>query len=420
MRIVTLSSEQFDKFAQSHRYRNYYQTSAYGTLMTKFGYDIFYLGIVSDTNKLIGATLILYKQVFMSNKIAYAPRGMLFNYENAENLDEAMKKIRQVLGKKGFMLLRIDPYIPLNIRDADGRIINSNNQGNKIIENLKSVGFTYKGKTKSYETEKPRWEGLIILDKNIEEAFSQFEKRTRNKLRKAINFGIEAYKDNTKNIEKLYSFIKDNEKKTKNYYRRILDIFGENAEIYYAKINTETYTINSRRAYEKELENNSVLSNLIQDQSFDEKQKNNILNKKMESDKLLDSYKNSLIHATALLKQYPEGIIIGGAIVIIYDNAAFIITEGVDSKYKLQNSDYVLKWKMIEEYTKRDLKYLNIGGLVDNSDKNSTHDISNERKLGFNTTVSEYIGEFDIVLNKFSYNLYKSFNGNRKNKKNQT
>ena len=31
-------------------------------------------------NKLIGATLIIYKKVFMKTKIAYAPRGLLFNY----------------------------------------------------------------------------------------------------------------------------------------------------------------------------------------------------------------------------------------------------------------------------------------------------------------------------------------------------
>ena len=30
-------------------------------------------------------------------------------------------------------------------------------------------------------------------------------------------------------------------------------------------------------------------------------------------------------------------------------------------------------------------------------------------KLGYNSTITEYIGEFDIVLNNFSYNLYKSF-----------
>ena len=34
----------------------------------------------------------------------------------------------------------------------------------------------------------------------------------------------------------------------------------------------------------------------------------------------------------------------------------------------------------------------------------------NESKLGFNATITEYIGEFDIILNNFAYNLYKRMN----------
>ena len=158
---------------------------------------------------------------------------------------------------------------------------------------------------------------------------------------------------------------------------------------------------------------------MIQDRSLDEKQKNNILNRKMESDRLLDTYKNELVYATELLKQFPEGIIIGGALVVIYDNAAYIVAEGVDAKYKLRNCEYVLKWKMIEDYTNRNLKYINLGGIVGGFDKNSEHNSINEKKLGFNTTITEYIGEFDIILNNFSYNLYKGFNKNKLNKKNQ-
>ena len=138
MKIVTLSPEQFDKFASNHRYRNYYQSSAYGNVMVKFGYNIHYLGVVSDTNKLIGATLIMYKEIFMSNKIAYAPRGILFNYEDEEQVKEMTKQLKKLLGKQGFMLLRMDPYIPETIRDQDGNTINFNNQASDIIKNLKT------------------------------------------------------------------------------------------------------------------------------------------------------------------------------------------------------------------------------------------------------------------------------------------
>ena len=146
MKIVKLNAAQFDKYVSNHRYRNYYQTSMYGSVMSKFGYKTQYIGIVNESNKLIGATLLIYKNVFMKNKMAYAPRGILFDYENADNVENLVEALKKTLGKQGFMLLRIDPYIPLTIRDADGAIMNFNNKGNQIIENLKNAGFAYKGK----------------------------------------------------------------------------------------------------------------------------------------------------------------------------------------------------------------------------------------------------------------------------------
>ena len=146
MKIVTLKPEQFDEYASTHRYRNYYQSSSYANVMTNFGYAAHYIGIINEQNKLIGASLILYKNVMMNKKIAYAPRGILFSYENPDTVKELAEKLKKLLGKQGFILLRIDPYIPLTIRDQSGTIMNFNNKGNTIIENLKAAGFEYKGK----------------------------------------------------------------------------------------------------------------------------------------------------------------------------------------------------------------------------------------------------------------------------------
>lgn len=413
MKIVTLSPTQFNKVATNHRYRNYYQTPEYANVMVKFGYNIQYLGIVSENNKLIGATLIMYKEVFMSNKIAYAPRGILFNYENADNVKELATKLKQVLGKQGFMLLRIDPYIPLTIRDYKGNIINFNNQGNTIIENLKEANFNYKGKNLFFETENPRWEALILLNRDIREIFSKFEKRTRNKIRKATNCGIEIYKDNDKNTDELYEFIKKKTTNPQSFYQSMCTSYQDNIEIYYAKLNTQKFIINSRRTYEKEIDNNNKLATTIQNPNLDIKERNNWLNKKMESDKLLTTYKNTLILATNLLKEYPEGLTIGGAITIIYDNAAYILIDGIDEKYTTLNASYLLKWKMIDDYNKKGLKYLNLNAIVGEFEKKNKFSGLNEMKLGFNSTITEYIGEFDIILNNFTYNLYKSFNKNK-------
>lgn len=413
MKIVTISPEQFDRYAKMHRYRNYYQTSIYGNTMRKFGFNVHFLGITDDTNKLIGASLIIYREVFMGHKIAYAPRGILFNYDNPNQLKELAEKLKKILGKQGFMLLKIDPYIPSTIRDHEGNIMNFNNQVNLIMANLQTAGFIHQGRTLFFEGEKPRWEALVLLNKDIRSIFNSFDKRTRHKIRKAANSGIECYKDPSKNINVLYQFIKRKSPKPIEFYRELISNYGDNAEVYYARLNTEVYVINSRRAYEREMEKNDQIAEKIQNIDITPQVKNALLNKKMESDKLLNTYKNNMVQATNLLKEYPKGIIVAGAITIKYDNSAFLYMDGFDTKYSNLNPSYLLKWRMIDDYNKQHLKYFNLNAIVGEFERKNKYSGLNEMKLGFNSIVTEYIGEFDIILNNFTYSLYKSFNKNK-------
>ncbi len=410
MKLVTLNQQQFNKYASSHRYRSYYQTSAYGLSMLKLGYNVHYFGIVDGTNSLIGATMILYKEVFMNNKIAYAPRGILFDYSDSKKVKELAECLKNLLGKQGFMLLRMDPYIPISIHSNDGDLINMNNQESIILENLATAKFEYKGKNLYFENEKPRWEALVLLNKNEEVLFESFDKRTRNKIRKAKNIGIEVYNDTTKDIKELYEFVGKKDKKPIKYYEALVKNFGEDIDVYYAKINTETFIINSRKMYENELLNNEQLAERIQQYAPNDKERQNTLNKKMESDKLISSYKNNMLLATELLKKHPDGILIGGALVIKYDNAAYIVTDGYNEKFSSLNASYLIKWQMISDYNQQGLKYLNMNAVVGEFEKKNQYSGLNEMKLGFNTIVTEYIGEFDLILNNFTYNLFKSFN----------
>lgn len=413
MRIVTLNKEQFDRFASKHKYRSFYQTSAYAKSMLRFGYNVHFLGFVNDKNALIGATFIAYKEVFLSNKIAYAPRGILFDFSDSSKVRSMTEKLKQVLGKQGFMLLRMDPYIPISIRSCNGDIINLNNEENIILENMAAAGFEYKGKNLYFENEKPRWEALVLLNKPTQMIFDSFDKKTKIKIRKATNIGVEIYKDEDKDIKKLYNFIKKKERKPFSYYQELCNNFQNNAEVYYAKINAQTFVINSQKMYEQEIQNNDQLAEQIQSYDINDKERMNVLNKKMESDKLMTVYKNHMLMATELLKKYPDGIIIGGALVINYDRAVTIITEGYSEEYSTLNADYLLKWQVIYNYSSKQYKYVNLGGIAGDFKDNSPYKELNEAVLGFNPVISEYIGEFDIILNNFAYSLFKNFKRNK-------
>ena len=264
-----------------------------------------------------------------------------------------------------------------------------------------------------FETEKPRWEALVILQRDIREIFAKLDKRTRNKIRRATNSGLIVEKDLDRNINALYKFIGQKEHKPQSYYKELCNKFESDIDIYYAKLDTESFLINSRRNYEKEVDYNNTLSEKIQRMSIDDRERDNYLNKKMESDKLITSYKSNLLSATDLLKSNPDGLIVAGAMVIKYDNAAYLFTEGMDDQYGYLNATSLIKWQLINDYNNQGFKYLNLNGIVGEFEKQTEFSGLNESKLGFNATITEYIGEFDIILNNFAYNLYKKTNKNK-------
>ena len=412
MKIITLSPQEFDKFASTHRYRNYYQTSAYGNTMVSNGFKIHYLGITDNLNHLIGATLIIYKEIFMNQKIAYAPRGILFDYSNSVSVQELANKLKQVLGKQGFLLLRMDPYIPATIRNKRGLVKNMNNGINIIMSNLKHAGFKYKGQNQFFENEKGRYEAVTLLvDRDIKGIYRSFSKNTRHKINKASASGIMIVNDKNKNIDFLYNFIKEKTNKSKKYYEDLVKNFNIKANVYYAVLDTNTFVISSKKVYEHELEKNEYLSKKIQEHGITTKTtvKKNILNSKMESDRLLNVYKNQLVLATKLLQDYPNNLILGGALTIEYDNAIYLIVDGYDKKYKNLCCNYLIRWYIINEGVKKQYKYFNMNCISGEFRKKNPYSGLNENKIGFDGIPTEYIGEFDLILNNFNYKLYQSF-----------
>ncbi len=413
MKIITLDEISFDKFAQSHKYRNYYQTSSYGRTIKNHGYDIHYIGIVDDSGNLLGASLLLYKEVLMNYKIAYAPRGFLFDYTNINDLKEFTTRLKKLLGKQGFISVTIDPYLPVNIRNKSGNIINMNNEANIALENLKASGYNYLGPTLFFETRKPRFEAIVTLDKDIKDIYQSFEKRVRHKIKKAIRSGVEIYKGNKDDLELFYELIKKKYDKPLGYYIDLYNNFDTCLDLYFAKLNTETFVITSRLQYEKEIETNNELANKIQI-SNNENVKRKLINEKMESDKLVNTYKKNLVWATKLLKDNPNGLIIGTSLNLCYDNVCYLIIEGFNQEFKTLNSNYLIKWKMINDYKNNNIKYINFNAISGEFTKVTKYSGLNEMKLGFNSLVTEYIGEFELIINSLPYNLYKNLNKEKK------
>lgn len=414
MKIVILTPEQFDNFSVEHPLHSMYQTSNYGELMKKCGYNINYYGFIDDNNNLLGATLIIDQILFASYKYAYAPRGFLIDYTNKDLLKEATNKLKKFLGSKKIVFLKIDPPVINNKRDKEGNIIPSP-YSNETVSFLESLGYQYFGENKFFGTLKPRWNAILKVTGSSNTMFESLDKNIKNKIRKAQSRGIEVIQGNLNNIELFYSFVAKKHYRNLKYYQDLASCFNNKLELYFAKLNTEAYLKNIKIIYEDEMSENNKINLELQEKPGD----NKITNKKINSDKLLNIYKNELIKATNLLEKNPNGIIIGVTSVIIGKYGVELLIEGQNPTFSLYYPTFLTKWHVIEKYSKLGAVYFDLNAITGTFENNNKYKGLNEMKLGYNADVTEYIGEFDLIINKTMYRMYSTTKlGKNKLKKN--
>lgn len=407
MAIVELSRKDFDDYAIKHPYRSFYQTSQYGSLMAKHGYNPLYVGL-EEGGELRGAALILVKTKLSMFKIGYSPRGFLVDFNDYQLVEDFTYSLKEFLNKKGIISIKIDPHITHLERNKDGKPIESKQKGVNISESLKRIGYEHNGFNLYFENLKPRWNMVLKTEKNPIEIFNSFEKQTRTKIRNSLRKGVEIYKGNKDNLKMFYQMINKKHYRKYDYYLDMYEIFTkfDMFDVYFARINTETFLKNSRLLYEHEIKRNTNLSNQLQKKIKNQKTKNKLTNKKMDSDKLLNSYKNDILFGTKLYRD-SKYIIIACNAVIKYGNELFFLIDGINYKFKNFNANHLIKWKIIEEYRKKGYTKFHFNGITGDFTKKNKYNGLFTFKKGFNARVTEYIGEYTFIVNKAKYGLYK-------------
>ncbi len=411
MKIVALTKEEFDNFAYHHKYSTYYQTSAYAETSRYEGLNTFYIGFVQD-NELVGVTLFLHKTIYLYYKYAYAPRGFLIDYTDGKLVKNVTMGLINLLKKQHYAFIKIDPPIICSERDNKGNIIYFSNTINQILDTLKSNSYIHMGFNKYFENYKPRLNAFVNLTYDLEKIYSNITNEVKEKIENSVKSGLEISLDTTGNIDELYKFIgTKNKKRRKRYYQGMYNNFSRNnaIDIFFVNINTDKYLSNMKRNYDLEAIKNDELASMVQDMSIASSQKQLILNDKMKSDERLNFYKNELIYATNLSRNHPDYFTIGAGFTIKHNNGVELIIDSYLDEYLKFNPRYVFIWELIKKYKNEGFMYINLNGVVGNfsKDKLGKYKNLNDPKLSFNSTIIEYIGEFDLVINDRIYKKYK-------------
>ena len=403
MYIKELTNQEFNDFVSDFPYKSFYQTPEYAFVMNHDKNETFFIGLLDD-NYVVAATLVIVEKR-NGFKYAYTPRGFLINFNDYNLVEEFTKNLKEYLGKKDIVALKINPMIVKNIYNNNKKIIYQNKHYNSIFEQLIKLGYNHCGYNDYFETIKPRFEAILNIEKNSNEIFENIDKNYRKKIKNAIEDGIHIYKGNFNDLKYLHEQSKYKYPRSYNFLQDIYKHYNQKGmvDLYYAKLNTEEYLINSQKEHEKlETETNNINYKIMEDMHKDNEK---LINKKLTSDSLLNKYENKLITATSLLQNYPKGIVLATIMVIKYYGTVYMFMDGYDMNYRYLNAKHLLLWKVIEEYSNKGFKKFNLGG-ISNVQKEDKYKGLNEFRMNFGSCAIEYAGDFELVTNNTLYFMY--------------
>lgn len=410
MRLVQLDEKVFDEFSKEHVLGTFYQTSRYAKVMAEQGMQYLYLGMISDSNKIKAATLVLIqekKSIFGKIRNAYCPRGFLIDYDDLELLKLWSSELKKYLKKQKIVYLRVDPPIE-NVKRLDTGEIDYNGFNNyHVIENLNASGFKHLGFNKGFETLKPRWNVILCVKGSSKDVFEGFGKDIKSKIRKSQNMGVNVIKGTSEDLQKFYSYVAKKHTRNLKYYQDFYKIFKENdmCELYFAHLDSQKFLERSREQYDEELIRNNAL--LEQMQNNKQGSLESIINKKMVSDAAISQYKENIVTATKVLGLYPEGITLSTSFIIKYKNEIFFLIDGFNKNSEIVTSTNLLRYEIMKHYIDKGYNIINMNGITGNFNPKNKYYGLYKSKIGYGGNVVEYIGEFDLVIKGFIYNIYR-------------
>ena len=388
MKIIELTETQFRNYSKLHSARNYKQTTEYANMQ---GNKFYYLGYINEKdNTLMGATL-LFEDHIGKIKFGYVTGSFLIDYNNDNLFKAFIMSLKTYLKNKKYVYVTTDNISTYKMFGKNDEVIYYDTNIIKLFDDLPLRRI---GKVSQKNV-------VLETEKTPEETFKLFNINTKRNINLSVRRAINIYIDGSGNSIPLTDM---NPLINKDKIDKLISNFNSDdvkAEIYYAKINPEAYVNNYRYILNKEDKENDRLNELMQNINI--KKSNSIVNKKMTSDKKITKYQNEIIKATNVYTKYPKEVIIGGILIIRNNREIYFLEEAYNKDLKAFYSSHLIKWEIIKKYLNQGYKIFNFGPIKSTSKKDGNYTF----KMGFGAKVYEYIGTYDLVVNKYIYFIIK-------------
>ncbi len=410
LKLKNIEKEKFDEYIKNHPTKSHFlQSVAWGELCkVKKHLTPFYLGLVNESDQLVGATLLLQKHLPLNYSYFYAPRGFVIDYNKKELVKTMTKKVVDFAKSKKAIFVKIDPDIILKSINYLNEENELGNNAEEIFQTLKKCGFKHLGFTKNFETMQPRYTFRIDLTNDLETIEERFSKTTKQRIAKSLKLETEVEIGTKDDIKEFYNLMmltesrKDFVSYNEDYYETLYEIFNGNknskADLFLGKVNLDK-TIESLEKSKKTI-NNQISIMPIDNLSKSAKNKLKELNKQKENiTEDIEKYKK-------YKEEYGNNLTLSAHMIIKYGNKAWVLYAGNHNILSETYVNYNTYFEHIKNCKEEGIEIYDQFGTIGDLSSNNPRIGLHEFKKKFGGDYIEFLGEWDYIINKPMYFIF--------------
>lgn len=391
--VENVEKKDYQNFTLKHAKSHFLQSYEWGNFCKKIKNQIpKYIGVLNEDNKLIATALILLKKTPLGYSYGYCPRGFILDYNDKDLIKFFTDSIKNYMKKNKIIYIKFDPDIPYHDIDENANPIENGNNNYELYNYMLDLGYKHTGFYKLYEGNQPRYTFRIDLNRSWEDIESKMSKSFLKSVKRSKIYDFHI--DNEINIEEFYRLIQFNSSKDDfdahnlNYYKVFTEELGKNDLVKYFNISINPKHLINK--FTKEIDNLKI------DLEKNKKRATDINNQinKLEKD----------INVLKTLKD--ENVVICSLICVYTKNRAWSMFIGSDDVANLTSAVARCYYEAIKDAYNQKYDFFDLFGTPgDPNTKYKNLAKLHDFKRKFGDKYIEFIGEFDLINNKFLYNL---------------
>lgn len=404
--IESIKEEDYENFVVNHPKSHFMQSYYWGEVMKLKHFTPYYVGM-KENGELLATALVLKKHLAGKYSYFYIPRGFVTDYHNSSYIKIFTTYLKKFAKKHHAIFIKIDPDIKLHDLDIEGNILGDETDGREVFNLLIDNGYRHLGFNKAFTNEQPRFTFRLDLNRPWEDIYSGMHPTTRKILNKGNLYELNLYKGDVNDIPLFYETMLETAKREGlhatpiEYYRHFYEVLHKNnmGDVYVVKT-TKDHLIEFFQKRILDIENEVIQL----EERLKSVEKIKVRKKELEAQLI----KQQQLYQEILNITDGE-IILSSIMTAKYGNKVWTIHGGNSTALRELNSNYLLYYQIIKDAYQDHYQIIDFFGCSGEANPDPQDPIfglhSFKKRLGGEYT--EFLGEFDLILNSFLYTLYK-------------